>query len=78
MQYIVAKHSSIATMFFVCALVLTFLKKKIIIAVSYVYFFGALTFFSELKNKFPPDDAIRAVMRKLGLSKNNPEQVLLS
>ena len=35
----------------------------------HVYFFSALTFFSKLKNKFPPDDAIRAVMRKLGLSK---------
>ena len=29
------------------------------------------------KNKFPPDDAIRVVMQKLGLSKNNPEEVLL-
>ena len=28
--------------------------------------------------KFPPDDAIRVVMRKLGLSKNNLEEVLLS
>ena len=33
----------------------------------HVYFFGALVFFSELKNKFPPDDALRAVMWKLGL-----------
>ena len=43
-----------------------------------VYLFSALTFFSKQKNKFSPDDAIRVVMRKLGLSKNIPEEVLLS